>query len=472
MVCSGEAMPRALADSLLDKGAELWNFYGPTETTVWSSGWRVEPGDGPISIGRPIANTRLYVLNHALDLVPVGVTGELYIGGDGLARGYTAAARALTADRFVSSPFRGAEARLYRTGDLVRWQPEGQLEFLGRQDDQVKIRGFRVELGEIEAVLRQCPGVIHGVVLLREDRQGDPRLVGYYVPANDHSLTRADLARHAREKLPEYMVPSAFIPLERLPLSANGKVDRRALPAPDQARPDLDAAYVAPRTPWEERLAEIWEEVLGLDRVGIHDNFFDLGGHSLLAMRVIARANSVLGVELALRGLFETPTIAALAAHVGAQRAGGGDPARTRLARLPRDDGRAIPLSFAQQRLWILEQLEGNLAYYNIPSAWRIQGPWISSHCGGLPPRRLSGGMSHCARCSGCRMGSRSSGSRLRERSSCRVTIYATFRRRIARWRFCGGPTPRPKRHSICRLTRRCAPNCCSSPTKSMRSSY
>ncbi len=304
---------------VLGPTTQLINGYGPTESTTFACCYPIPqtlPAESAsVPIGRPIANTQAYVLDGQGQLAPVGVPGELYLGGDGLARGYLNRPET-TAERFVTNPFEAGK-RLYRTGDRVRWRADGTLEFLGRLDDQVKLRGFRIELGEIEAVLRQCPGITQNVVLLREDRPGDKRLVGYYVPVNGSSLSHADLTRHLREKLPEYMVPSAFVALERLPRTPNGKVDRRALPAPAQDRPGLGSGYAAPCTALEEQLAAIWAEVLGQERVGIHDNFFfDLGGHSLLAVRLVSRIQQRTGKLVPLAVLFRDPTVSGMARHL------------------------------------------------------------------------------------------------------------------------------------------------------------
>jgi aspartate racemase len=296
----------------------LINGYGPTENTTFTC-CHVMSADTLIEhtvpIGRPIANTRVYVLDPHLQPVPVGVYGELYIGGDGLAREYLHQPE-LTAEKFVPDPFSTAPgARLYRTGDLVRWLPEGDIEFLGRIDHQVKIRGYRIELGEIEATLQQHPAVREVVVLGREDVPGDKRLVAYVVAENPPADLVDQLRAHLRASLPEYMVPAAFVTLDALPLTENGKIDRKALPAPDVSA-QLKAAYVAPRTPTEEILAGALGEVLGIERVGVEENFFDLGGHSLLAMRVISRVRQALFVELPLRDLFAAPTISRLAARI------------------------------------------------------------------------------------------------------------------------------------------------------------
>jgi amino acid adenylation domain-containing protein len=355
----------------------IFNEYGPTETVVGSCVYLVDDQtamSGPIPIGRPIANTNVYLLDSQRQLVPIGVPGELYIGGAGLARGYLNRPD-LTAERFIGDPFSDVrESRLYRTGDLCRWQADGNLVFIGRLDDQVKLRGYRIELGEIESVLNEYPDVAQSVVILREDRSGDKRLVAYYVPTTEIVLNHSELRSHLRSRLPDHMVPAAFVVLDKLPLTSNGKIDRRGLPAPDDSRPDLETHYVAPRTPIEQQLASIWAEMLGIEEIGIHDNFFALGGHSLLATRVIARIPSVLKVELPLRKLFEAPTIAELGTEIAILRSGGLIANSTALMRVDRDQIDRLPLSFAQQRLWLLEQMEGELTAYNMSSSWKLRG--------------------------------------------------------------------------------------------------
>ncbi|MBD2360527.1 amino acid adenylation domain-containing protein [Anabaena minutissima FACHB-250] len=295
----------------------LVNEYGPTETVVGCCIYKVPDGkqfSSSIPIGRPIANTQLYILNESLQPQPIGVPGELYIGGAGLARGYLNRPE-LTAEKFISNPFEEAKSsRLYKTGDLARYLPNGDIEYLGRIDHQVKIRGFRVELGEIEAVLSQHPGIQNSVVVAHEDESGNQRLIGYVVPNSKSEIPKSsDLRDFLKQKLPDYMVPAVLVMLKTLPLTSNGKVDRKALPAPEQVRPELAANYVAPRTEVEQVVAEIWAEVLKLEKVGIYDNFFDLGGHSLLLTQVTSRLYQTFGVELSLRQLFATPTIADLA---------------------------------------------------------------------------------------------------------------------------------------------------------------
>ena len=313
VVCSGEALPYELTERFREAlpGAELHNLYGPTEAAVDVTYWSCGPNAARrVPIGRPVANTRVYVLDGAGEPVPVGVSGELYIGGVQVGRGYLGRAE-LTAERFVPNAF-SAEAggRLYRTGDRARWTGEGEVEYLGRTDFQVKVRGFRIELGEVEAALREQGGVGEAVVVVREDEPGERRLVAYVAPAAGVELRALDLRTRLRERLPEHMVPGAFVVLERLPLNANGKVDRRALPAPDRAAAGED--YVAPRTAVEEILCEVWAGVLKLERVGVAENFFEVGGDSILAIQVVSRARRR-GLKLVPRQLFEHPTIARLA---------------------------------------------------------------------------------------------------------------------------------------------------------------
>ncbi|WP_257450671.1 non-ribosomal peptide synthase/polyketide synthase, partial [Archangium lipolyticum] len=374
LMVGGEALPESLASQLRRAVPHgLMNMYGPTETTIWSSTHQVSAQPGPVPIGTPIANTALYVLDAWLQPQPVGVAGELFIGGTGVVRGYLERPE-LSAERFIPDPFWPEPgARMYRTGDLARWRADGTVEFLGRLDHQVKVRGFRIELGEIEAVLGQHPSVQTGVVVAREDGSGDKRLVAYVVPKPGHSLEPEALRAPLKARLPEYMVPSVFMVLEALPLTPNGKVDRKALPEPDAARPRLEVAYVAPRTPVEELLAQMWSGLLGVERVGIHDGFFELGGHSLLATQVFARLRSALQVELPLRTLFEDSTVAKLAARVEAIRGEPGLQAPP-LRALPRT-GEVLPLSFGQERLWFLQQLEPDSPFYNVPAALRLSGP-------------------------------------------------------------------------------------------------
>lgn len=330
MLCGGEPLSAELAAQLLARGAELWNLYGPTETTVWSSVDRVVPGGDRISIGRPIERTRIHVLDARLRPVPQGAVGELFIGGDGVARGYRGRPD-LTAERFVADPF-SPGARLYRTGDLGRVLEDGRLECLGRVDHQVKIRGFRVELGEIESALRRAEGVQEAVVVA--DRPGGPdaRLVAYWVgPARREALHDA-----ARARLPSYMVPSAYVQLPSFPLTTSGKIDRKALPAPE-ARSGPASEGRRPRHDLETRLCTIWSEVLGVPEVGIDDDFFALGGTSVSAVQARARIEREIGMAVPLRALFEGPTVAALAERFGPGLGRTGDPVVVRLRRGERE---------------------------------------------------------------------------------------------------------------------------------------
>ena len=366
---AGEPLPRTLADRLYATGTveHVWNLYGPSEDTTYSTFARVpREGSAAPGIGRPIAATQAYVLAAGPEPlpVPVGVTGELYLGGAGLARGYLHRPD-LTAERFVPDPFGGgAGGRLYRTGDLVRRLGDGSLEFLGRLDHQVKVRGFRIELGEVESVLASLPGVREAVAVVREDR-----LIAYV--AGDAT---ADALRQAlRERLPDYMVPAAFVTLAALPLTPNGKVDRKALPAPEWQ--SAAESPLEPRTPVEELVAGIWAEVLRVDRPGVHDDFFALGGHSLLAAQVVSRVRTALGVELPLRALFEAPTIAGLSRMVDETRRESRGVSMPPLKRVRREEGAALPLSYAQQRLWFLHQIDPWSPTYHLQSAVELCGP-------------------------------------------------------------------------------------------------
>jgi amino acid adenylation domain-containing protein len=318
LVVGGEELRAGTLSSWRAKspGTAIFNEYGPTEAVVGCCLYEVPPevtASGRVPIGRPVPNTRAYVLDERRKPVPIGVPGELYVGGAQVARGYLGRP-ALTAEKFLPDPFcREAGARMYRTGDLARWLPDGNLEYLGRTDNQVKIRGHRVEPGEVEAVLSEHPAVRESAVVAREDEPGSWRLVAYAVHGGGSAPSAGELRTFLREKLPEYMVPSAFSALDALPLTPNGKVDRRALPEPDKARPELGEGFVGPRSPEEEALAGIWEQVLGLERVGVNDDFFELGGHSLQATRVVSRVHDVFGVELPVLSIFEEPTLSGLA---------------------------------------------------------------------------------------------------------------------------------------------------------------
>ncbi|HEX8129401.1 MAG TPA: amino acid adenylation domain-containing protein [Pyrinomonadaceae bacterium] len=313
VLCGGEAMSMELAAQLLERGSEVWNLYGPTETTIYSGGHTLQHGEAHVPLGRPLANTRFYVLDVDMNPVPIGIYGELHIGGDGLAHGYINRPD-LTAAQFIPDPFSTAPgARLYRTGDLVRYHDDGNIEFAGRLDYQVKVRGFRIELADIEAALNQHEAIRQTVVTVHQDTSEDKRLVAYIVADDEAQAPNVtQLRAYLKERLPEYMIPSAFLFLRQWPLTPSGKIDRRALPAPDAFRPDLETAFVAPETFIEQRLAAIFMQVLGLKQVGVHDNFFELGGDSLLAAQLVSRARRAFDIELLLRDLFWRPTIAEL----------------------------------------------------------------------------------------------------------------------------------------------------------------
>ncbi|WP_156745469.1 non-ribosomal peptide synthetase, partial [Mycobacterium sp. 1165178.9] len=362
LMVAGEACPAELVEHWAP-GRLMMNGYGPTETTVYASiSAPLRAGSGVVPIGTPVPGTALFVLDNWLQPVPVGVVGELYVAGSGLSCGYARRA-GLTAARFVACPFAGDGApgqRMYRTGDLVSWGAGGQLIYRGRADEQVKIRGYRIELGEIQAALAKLDDVEQAVVIAREDRAGDKRLVAYITGTADPARARAELA----ERMPPYMVPAAVVMLDALPLTVNGKLDKRALPAPEYAAAD---GYHAPGNGIEEILAGIYADVLGVDRVGVHDSFFDLGGDSLSAMRAVAAINKSAGGDISVRTLFESPTVAQLALRLG-DAAGGLEP----LVAVQRPA--VVPLSFAQNRLWFIDQLQGPSAVYNMAVALRLSG--------------------------------------------------------------------------------------------------
>ncbi|MFP4099127.1 amino acid adenylation domain-containing protein [Coleofasciculus sp.] len=377
ILSGGEALPSDLAKQLLKKGASVWNLYGPTETTIWSTVHKVEATErsGALaSIGRPIANTQIYLLDSQGQPVPIGIPGELHISGAGLARGYLNRPN-LTADKFIPNSFAYLDdqpTRVYKTGDLARYLPDGTIEYLGRIDHQVKIRGCRIELGEIEAVLSQHQAVQQAVVIAREDEPGNQRLVAYLLAQASLDGIIHELRNLLEEKLPNYMMPSVFMQLEVLPLTPNGKIDRSALPAPDIASSYLKSSFVAPRDSLEQELARIWTQVLGLKPVGIYDNFFELGGHSLLATQVISHLRKTFKVELPLRCLFESPTIAGLAKGIQELMKAELKQKTCTIERVSRQAKQS--LSFAQQRLWLLEQLQPNSGIYNTPAAVRLVG--------------------------------------------------------------------------------------------------
>ena len=364
--CAGEALPSDLAEALVANGATLWNLYGPTEATVYASGTEVRAGER-ITIGRPLDNTRFYVLDPQMKPVPAGLLGELYIAGAGVARGYLGRPE-LNAEKFVPDPFAtDPSARMYRTGDLVRWLSDGNVDFLGRIDHQVKIRGYRIELGEIEAALSAIAQVEQSVVLAREDRPGDKRLVGYVVAAPNVKLSTESLKSALAITLPDYMVPSAFVMMEALPLNSNGKVDRKALPAPDFAA--AAAEYVAPRNATEDAIAGVFCETLLIERAGAHDDFFALGGHSLLAIRVVTKIRERLGVSVPVRALFEASTVSRLAAKVDGLKAGDTGPRFERV-----ENRHRAPLSHNQRMWWDRQARRPDSPGFNYVQSTRIRG--------------------------------------------------------------------------------------------------
>jgi acyl carrier protein len=316
ILCGGEALSRDLAGRLVERGADVWNLYGPTETTIWSCALRLSDEKPQVTLGRPIANTQIYILDNYLRPVPIGVTGELFIGGEGVALGYLNRP-SLTAERFLPDPY-GTQSgqRTYRTGDRARFHPDGSIEFLGRLDQQLKIRGFRIEPGEIEVVLEEHPHIEQAVVVARPDRHGELQLVAYVVWRRRGEGSVRELRGYAQERLPEHLRPGAYVELEAMPLTPNGKVDRGRLPEVMKEGGDGARELAPPRTPTEEMLVEIWREVLRVERVGVHDNFFELGGHSLLATLLVSRVRKAFSVELPLRNAFDAPTVAGLATMI------------------------------------------------------------------------------------------------------------------------------------------------------------
>ncbi|WP_281925297.1 non-ribosomal peptide synthetase, partial [Flavobacterium collinsii] len=367
VICSGEALQLDQIDMFKEKfnRVRLDNLYGPTEAAIEVSSWEV-PLEGFLAgvlIGQPVANTSLYIVDDSHQLLPIGVIGELCIGGIQVARGYLNKEE-LTREKFIENPFKEGD-RIYKTGDLARWLPDGTIEYIGRKDNQVKIRGYRIELGEIENVLSSVRGISQCCVLAKEDSNDTKRLVGYVVV--EGKLDRAALQEQLKLSLPEYMVPMIWVELAELPLTSNGKLDRKALPNPDSS--DLSTKeYVAPRTETEQQLAQIWENLLGVEKVGVHDNFFELGGHSLLATRLVSIIRKKLSIEISIREVFEYTTISALAVHVSIQSEGVLLPT---IAVQEKED--RIPLSFSQERLWFLDQLQGSLEYH-MPIALRLEG--------------------------------------------------------------------------------------------------
>ncbi|MBN3927585.1 non-ribosomal peptide synthetase [Nostoc sp. NMS4] len=377
ITCGGEALPGELIERFFAKlnlDNVLHNCYGPTEASIDTTFWTCQRGTNYAiaPIGRPITNAEIHILDENLQPVPVGESGELHIGGIGLARGYLNRPE-LTTEKFIFNPFSSEPgARLYKTGDLARYLSDGNIEFLGRIDDQVKIRGFRIELGEIEAILAQHPALTQTLVIAREDVPGDKRLVAYVVARSKQIPSQVELRRFLETRLPEYMVPGFFVFLDTLPLNPNGKIDRRALPAPDTSDIRLSTSFVPPQNSTEEILAGIWAKVLRLEQVGIHDNFFGLGGHSLLATQVMSRVRQAFGIEIPLQLLFENPTIATLAQAIVQNQTSENDRQNHTIPQIANRE--SAPLSFAQQRVWFLEQLEPNSPAYIVSNAQRLTG--------------------------------------------------------------------------------------------------
>ena len=370
ILCGGEAWGGELGRELRGRGGELWNLYGPTETTIWSAGEKVGEGE-EVKIGRGIGNTQIYIVGRGREATGIGVRGEIEIGGEGVGRGYRGRA-GMTGERFVPDEKGGVGRRVYRTGDIGRRGSGGRIEYLGRGDEQVKVRGYRIELGEIEGVMREQEGVREAVVIVREEAEGDKRIVAYVVPQATPSPRPAELRSYLKERLPDYMTPSAFVFLDALPLTPNGKVDRRALPAPQWASAESEETLAVPLTQTEEMVAAIWASVLKIEPPALHDNFFALGGHSLLATQIMSRIRGAFGVELPLPSIFEVPTVKGLARHIEKAIQSEVRLQAPPIVSEPRTD--EMPLSFAQQRLWFLDQFEPGSPFYNVSAAFRISG--------------------------------------------------------------------------------------------------
>jgi acyl carrier protein len=372
---AGEPLRADLVNRLyIEAGVDkVYDLYGPSETTTYTT-FTLRRANGVETIGRPIANTQIYILDDALQPVAVGVEGELYIGGAGVARGYLNRAE-LTGERFVPNPFSDdASARLYRTGDRTRYRSDGKIVYLGRVDNQVKIRGYRVELGEIEATLKQHPAVQDNVIVARaRSSSGEKDLIGYVIPTVPSTLSLTQLRSFLQQKLPDYMIPSTFVTLDALPLTPNGKIDRSVLPLPDGARPELDRGFVAPRTQIEELVAQAWREILSVETLSIYDNFFKLGGHSLVGTQIVARLRETFGREIPLAALFDAPTVAELSMGIEKLLRDGCARTLPPIVPVPRD-GRPIPLSMNQEHLWRLDQMMPGTHFFNMPYVYQFTG--------------------------------------------------------------------------------------------------
>jgi acyl carrier protein len=371
---AGEPLRPELVNLLYQTGTvdKVYDLYGPSETTTYSTFTR-RMANGPVTIGRPIANTRVYLLDSHLHPVPIGVPGELYIGGAGVARGYLNRPE-LTAEKFPSDPFSDdSSARIYRTGDLARYLPDGNIEFLGRTDNQVKIRGYRIELGEIESVLNRHFAVKESVVIAQE-RQGtsERELIGYVVLDETSALGITDVRTYLTTKLPAFMIPYVIVSLDVLPVTPNGKIDRSKLPSPEISPRDLGAIPIPPRSELEELIANIWRDVLQIENLTVHDNFFALGGHSLLAIQIVSRLQEAFNKEVPLRLLFDAPTIAELGQELKTIIRDGRDPELPPIVRAPRD--RPLPLTLNQEHLWKLDQVMPGTHFFNMPYVYQLSG--------------------------------------------------------------------------------------------------
>ncbi|MFC1849298.1 amino acid adenylation domain-containing protein [candidate division CSSED10-310 bacterium] len=372
ILCGGEALPLSLAQQLTARSDMVWNMYGPTETTIWSTVARVTPDTDRITIGRPIANTRIYLLDPYLKPVPIGLNGELYIGGDGVSRGYLSQPTQSSAC-FISNPLNNKKADfLFRTGDMARYLPDGRIEFLGRSDRQVKIRGFRIELAGIETVLNKHPAVKESVVIVRDKNHDDPQLVAYLLPAHRKSFYSNDIQEFLLRKMPSYMVPSHFVELREFPVTPSGKIDRQALATIEGSPLSLAKESISPRTPVEEILANIWRKLFGIPKVSLHDNFFYLGGHSLLATQIITHIRRNFHIEVPLIMLFEHPSLLELSQIVESLLSSSKHFHQLSIAPVSREG--ELKLSFAQQRLWFLNQLEPDSPVYNFPLVLHLSG--------------------------------------------------------------------------------------------------
>ena len=367
VLCGGEAMPRGLRDELLERCGVVWNLYGPTETTIWSAAAEVDRGELDVPIGCPIANTQIYILDDRLMPVPPGVSGGMYIAGLGVARGYLNR-QDFTAEKFIPNPYGLPGGRMYWTGDLAKWRNDGSIEFLGREDAQVKIRGFRIEPAEVEATILDYEGIEQAAVVVREDHLGERRLGAYIVPSIGASIDTVLLRKHMSRVLPEYMIPAAFVQMQKLPLTPNGKLDRKSLPVPEFT---TEMGWQVPRTQPEEILCSIVGDVLGIPTLHIHDNFFELGGHSLLAIQLISRIRQAWGVDLPVQCVFEHPTPAGLAAKISETLQEYGQ--TNTPAKMLRLNGN-LPLSFGQKGQWFFHQLDPDSGY-NINITIRFNGP-------------------------------------------------------------------------------------------------